>query len=84
MAHRAEVIDALRIIPRLMLLGFLIFYVIYIWIVTQWYFGLEEKEMGSTAFITSTITALGAMFAWVSKTYITTGREWTENKVDNK
>lgn len=80
----AEIIDALRIIPRLMLLGFMIFYIWYIIYVSRWYFKIEDTEFASTAFISSTITAIGAMFTWIGNTYIKTGRKWSEEKKDNK
>ncbi len=76
----AEIIDALRIVPRLLLLGFLIFYIWYIMLVSRWYFSLEGAEFTSTAFISTTITALGAMFTWIGNTYIHTGRDWSEKK----
>ena len=73
----AEIIDALRIIPRLMLLGFFIFYIWYIIWVTKWYFALPEPETASTIFVSSTITAIGAMFTWFGgNVYMSTGRKW--------
>lgn len=66
-----------------MLLGFLIFYIWYIMLVSRWYFSIEDAELASTAFISTTITALGAMFTWIGNTYINTGRKWSEGKKDN-
>lgn len=72
----AEIVDAFRIIPRLMLAGYCCFYIWYIWWCTTWYFGLENPESTSTTFITATITGLGGMATWFSNTYLKSGRKW--------
>ena len=86
----AEVIDALRVIPRGLLIGYGWFYLWYIDVVTAWYFDYlmymvenqifsVEAVAGSTAFVTSTITALGAMFTWFAgNVYMKTGRVWSK------
>lgn len=81
----AEVVDALRVIPRLMLMLYGGFYLWYIIHTTHWYFSFlnscDSTEVGAvaaaTAFVTSTITALGGMFTWFAgSVYMKTGRVW--------
>ena len=84
----AEIVDAYRLIPRILLIFYAVFYLWYIDFVTDWYFGYlmymvenkifsVETVAGSTAFVTSTITALGAMFTWFAgNVYMKTGRVW--------
>ena len=77
----AEIIDAFRIIPRLMLLGFFIFYVWYIILVTNWFFSIDDQTIASTTFVTSTISAIGVMFTWFGgNVYMQTGRKWGNTK----
>ncbi len=72
----AEIIDALRVIPRIMLFSFFAFYMWYIWITTNWYFQLTEPGMWDTTFISTTVTAIGTMLIWIGNTYINSGRRW--------
>lgn len=84
----AEIVDAYRLIPRGMLVFYGTFYLWYIHHTTDWYFDYltymvetgnfsVEAIAGSTAFVTSTITALGAMFTWFAgNVYMKTGRVW--------
>jgi len=78
----AEIVDAFRVIPRIMLFGYGIFYYSYIMHVTAWYFTLPNPNVEATAFITGTITALGGMLTIFSNTYIKTGRSWGDYKGD--
>lgn len=73
----AEIIDALRIIPRVMLLGYFSFYLWYIKYTTDWYFSLTEQTVADTTFVTATITALGGMATYFSQAYLSTGRKWS-------
>jgi hypothetical protein len=73
----AEVIDALRVIPRIMLFGWLIFYMFYTWGLTEWYFMLQEPSTQQTAFVTTIISALGTMSIWLGNIYINTRRAWS-------
>ncbi len=72
----AEVVDALRIVPRIMLVGFFVFWVWYIVYVTHWYTTLESPTGWDTGFLTGTITAIGTMFTWFGNTYVNSGRKW--------
>lgn len=74
----AEIIDALRIIPRAILVALYSFYVWYIKWTTLWYFSLPDPQASETVFITGTITALGTMVTFFTNKYIETGRKWKE------
>lgn len=64
----AEIIDAYRVVPRLILVsyGWLIFYVI------TWFMGLPDPTTQQAALVT-TVTALAAPIIGL---YTSTGRKW--------
>ena len=72
----AEVIDALRVIPRIMLFGWWVFYMYYAWGLTEWFFTLDSPTTQQTTFITTVISALGTMSVWLGNIYINTRRKW--------
>jgi len=72
----AEILDAFRVIPRIMLASFFGFYIWYIVHTTHWYFSLVETGVTDTAFVTGTITALGGMFTFFLNAYLQSGRKW--------
>jgi len=72
----AEIVDAWRVIPRLMLAGYFWFYTWYIVHVTHWYFELPATGIPDTAFVTGTITALGGMGTFFMNAYLQSGRKW--------
>ena len=78
----AEIIDALRIFPRIILMALYTFYVWYILWTTRWYFSLEEAGVWDTSFVTGTITALGAMVTFFTNKYVETGRNWTKKSTE--
>lgn len=72
----AEVVDALRVIPRMLLFGFAGFYAYYIFWVTHWYMAKATDSGWDMAFASSTIAALGAMVTQVYNNYMVTERKW--------
>lgn len=79
----AEIIDTLRIIPRIILLSACLFALYYVWITTTWYFALlavpgitEWHLAASTAFAGVTIPAVLAIVNKVWDSYLKGGRDW--------
>ena len=78
----AEVFDAYRVIPRVILIAVLAFAGFYIYDISIWYMGLPavERTAEVSAFAGVTIPALfglaGKMIDW----YLKTGRSWTITK----
>jgi hypothetical protein len=78
----AEVIDALRIFPRIMVAG------VYYWIAwfagwfTHWYEKLPgaERTAEVTAVFGIVIPAVFGLAVWVTKMYLDGGREWDKQK----
>ena len=75
----AEIIDALRVIPRIMMLGWLVFYMIYTWELTIWFFEVPDPTAGQTTFITAVISGLGTMSVWLGNLYLNSRRPWDKD-----
>ena len=78
----AEVIDALRVIPRILLAAWLIFYMSYAVDLTERFFLIEDPTNGQAAFVTTVISALGTMSIWLGNIYITSRRKWDDARFD--
>lgn len=80
--HRAEILDALRIMPRFMLIIFLILYVILAWEAWGWFILIDPTLYGDLefaliiAFPTTLLTAIGGMITKVFLEYMRSGRDW--------
>ena len=79
----AEIMDAYRLIPRLILCAVYAFVLWYTWRVTEQFFmalfddGVTEwKLAGISAFGGLTIPALGALATGITKAYLNSGRKW--------
>ena len=79
----AEVLDALRIIPRVILIAVYAFTLWYTWDFTEFFYGLinqpqvsEMKLAAYTAFGSLTIGAICALAAGITKSYMDSGRKW--------
>jgi len=74
----AEVVDALRIIPRFMLASYSVFVFWYIAWIVGWYMDLPaaERTGTETAFISGTITAVLGGGTWYASSYNQSGRKW--------
>ena len=64
----AELIDAWRIVPRMIIFG----YCYYVWDVTQWFMGLENPNTQQAALISTIIGVAGIVFGL----YTNSGRKW--------
>ena len=74
----AENIDALRIIPRLLVLAYCV-YVFYITtFILRWYMELSaaERSLEATGLATVVISAVSGLGSWFLKIYIFSGRKW--------
>ena len=65
----AEIIDAYRIVPRLLMIG----YACLLWWSSGWYMGLPDPTTQQTSFISILWGACGLITGW----YFNTGRKWT-------
>lgn len=79
----AEVIDALRVMPRLLLLGASIFTAWYAHQVTHWMFGFVQlrQDLGLAEGIVIgvlgvTVPAVTGVWTAAVKLYLQTGRQW--------
>jgi hypothetical protein len=74
----AEVIDALRVMPRILVLGYCSWAAYVIDRTLSWYFTLPDIERtvaasGMVSIVTSMVTTIGG---WVLKIYVSGGRDW--------
>lgn len=72
----AEVIDAYRVIPRVLLFAWMVFYMSYTWDLTDIFFSLSDPNNGQAAFVTTVISALGTMSVWLGNIYVNSRRSW--------
>jgi|19_taG_2_1085344.scaffolds.fasta_scaffold00186_13 hypothetical protein len=77
----AERLDALRIVPRLALLGYSTFSMSCIAWLLFWYMDLPtlERTAAVSTLITGTITALLGGSTWYASSYNAGGRDWSNN-----
>ena len=83
--NRAEVIDAWRIIPKI-ITSVVMF--MYAWFAYDSYMWIKEIAIASnndlptavTAFVAGTLSALGVVLALVINKYFDGGRDWTKKK----
>ena len=83
----AEVIDALRVIPRALLAAGWILAFTYVYFVTGWYIGLENPTSWDMGFISSTISSLFLAVQALTGKYFDSGGSWKDRRsglVDNK
>ena len=84
---RAEVIDAYRVFPRLLLLSAFLFLCWYSWYALQTIICLADRMSGLTqggqivqavasGVIAVTVPMIGSMFGKVADLYLNTGRRW--------
>lgn len=67
----AEVIDAYRLIPRIILIG----YGVIVWVVTFWFMGLDDPTATQMGFVNVIWGAAGIISGW----YMSTGRKWDKD-----
>lgn len=80
----AEVFDAWRVIPRIVLLGFA-GWTIYIFDRTlTWYFTLPsaDRTLYTSGVVTGLLSAITGLFTLVVKFYMQTGRNWQPGTVE--
>lgn len=76
----AEVFDAWRVIPRLLVFGYWLWIVWLVDNLLRWYQSLpaDERTLEASGFATFVITAVTGMGSWVSKIYMDGGRSWAD------
>lgn len=72
----AEVADALRLMPRLILAGCYIGFFCYVYWVTGMYFATPNPGVEITAFVTVIIPAITGIISAMTNKYFQTGRKW--------
>lgn len=77
----AEVADALRLMPRLILAGCYICFFYYVYWVTGLYFITPNPGVEITAFVTIVIPALTGIISAMTNKYFQTGRNWEKDDV---
>lgn len=77
----AEVLDAWRVFPRLMLLFYCYFVYVSTFDVLDWYQKLPgpERSLEASGLAAAIITAVTGMGTWFLKVYVSTGRKWDED-----
>jgi hypothetical protein len=79
----AEVIDALRIIPRLALIWYGWFTTVVFYEVLRWYTSLnaaQEKTVADGGVIVGVFTAVTAVGGYVFRSYTEGGRDWSKQR----
>jgi len=76
----AELFDAFRLVPRLVLAAILLFAGWYIFDITQWYMNLpaEERTGMVSGFVGISVPAVFGLAGKVADWYLKTGRKWTD------
>ena len=69
----ANIVNKLRVFPRIMVLGSIIYFGFYSWEVTDWYMNLAVRTIEESAFVGSVVTLLGGIVKFMIDTYIKTG-----------
>lgn len=64
----AELIDAFRVVPRLILIG----YSILVWVVVEWYMGIEVPTSQHSALVIAVVGIIAPVAAF----YQGSGRKW--------
>lgn len=83
----AEIIDALRIFPRTMLLGYLAWVVYFVDRILQFYFDLPSADKQSTQislFAGAVITIVTGLGAKVFDIYQNSGRDWAQYHLERR
>lgn len=80
----AEVIDALRIVPRVVLFGYCWWTVHTVAVVLNWYMALPptERTLESSGLAGAVVTAITGLASWALKVYVNTGRKWGQGLND--
>lgn len=75
----AEVVDAFRVVPRLILFGYSMWTVKVVWYVLDWYTALPaaERSLEASGLAAGVITAVTGLATWAIKVYLAGGRDWT-------
>lgn len=78
----AEAIDASRLFPRLVLIGYGYWMARLTDIIVRWYEHLPaaERTPEVTAFVTIVLPGVFGLAIWVYRIYANTGRDWTAAK----
>lgn len=79
----AEVLDALRVVPRLLLVGASVYVPWYTTVVTQWYFSAyRDGAWPEGVFLTATLSALYGAYIKLCQWYLNSGRKWGQSRED--
>ena len=70
----ASLVNRLRIFPRILVLGAVIYCGFYIWGVTDWYMALAVRTVQESAFVGSVVTLIIGILKFMIDKYMSTGR----------
>lgn len=80
--HIAEILDALRIMPRIMIILFIVLYVFLAINAWEWFLLIDPTAYSDIsfglmiAFPTTILTAIGGMMTKIFLEYMKSGRDW--------
>jgi len=72
----AEILDAIRLAPRFILICSYYFAFMYITKLTNYYLASPDKTTTLTAFVSITIPAITGIISMLTKAYFDSGRKW--------
>jgi len=84
--HAAEVFDSWRVVPRFVLIAYLVWVMrLTDWIV-HWYEKLPaaERTIIVTGFVTVVLPGVYGLFVWIFKVYSDNGRDWNASPVKDE
>ena len=75
----AEITDAWRVVPRIILFGYCWWTVKIVWYVLHWYTALptEGRSLEASGLAAGVITAVTGLTTWAIKFYVASGRKWS-------
>ncbi|HEY1723947.1 MAG TPA: hypothetical protein VGF89_00885 [Steroidobacteraceae bacterium] len=82
--HAAEILDSLRIFPRLFVGTYTVWGGGTCWQVLHWYFAqpAAERTVQDAGLVTSVVTVLVGFLTTMYRTYSDSGRDWNARPVD--
>lgn len=82
MLDAAEVFDAWRVFPRVLVGGYWLWVALVVHDILQWYKLLPspERTLEASGLAGAVITAVTGMATWVSKIYMDGGRSWANEE----
>ncbi len=80
----AEVVDAWRVVPRIIMFGYCVWTIDVVWKLLAWYMALPgpERSLEASGFAAGVITAVTGLNTFAIRVYVYSGRKWNGTHVD--